>query len=119
MDESFPPSANDDAMFAMSEPFVLVFVFELGVPALEAPLFCTGKLDPKLPKEGNAPVCIGCCCWGCCDDCCPGDPAPPALFCPPIPIASSMSVGGFGTGGAGVTTWPNGLREPVWCVFTG
>lgn len=39
-------------------------------------------------------------------------------FCPP-PIASSNIVGGFGTGGGAVTGVPNGLREPVWCVFTG
>ncbi len=30
-----------------------------------------------------------------------------------------MSVGTFGTGGAGVTTCPNGFLEPVWCVLTG
>ena len=33
-------------------------------------------------------------------------------------MESSKRVGGLGTGGAGVTGAPNGLREPVWCDFT-
>lgn len=36
-----------------------------------------------------------------------------------IPDDNSKSVGGFGTGGTGVDTGPNGFLVPVWCVFTG
>ena len=90
------------------------FEFEFAF-GLEAPLGCDPKLEPKLPKLGNAPVCIGCCCCACCG-CCPEGFA---LFGLPKPIANSMSVGGLGTGGAGATGCPNGFLEPVWCVLTG
>ena len=90
LDES---NVKDVATLAMiDEPFALVALAD----ALDVP-FCCDKPNP--PKLGGAPVCIGCCCscWA-------------WLL---TPIASSIRVGGFGTGGGVVTTCPNGLREPV------
>ena len=89
----------------MKEDATLVIIDD--VPLGAEPLGCDDGLDPKLPKLGNAPVCCGCCCN--CD----------GLFWLLTPIASSMRVGGFGTGGTGVTICPNGFLDPVWCVFTG
>ena len=110
-------NVNDEATLAMIDPFVPPeFEFELEFAfGLEAPLGCDPKLEPKLPKLGNAPVCMGCCCCACCG-CCPEGFA---LLWLPKPIANSMSVGGLGTGGAGATGCPNGFLEPVWCVLTG
>ncbi|PIL25249.1 hypothetical protein GSI_13138 [Ganoderma sinense ZZ0214-1] len=87
-------NANDVATLAMIDgPFALA-PFAGG---LDVPFSCDAGANP--PKLGNAPVCIGCCCGCCCW----------VL----TPIASSIRVGGLGTGGGAVTTCPNGLREPV------
>ena len=37
---------------------------------------------------------------------------------PPNPIAISIMVGCFGSGGGVAVGMPNGFLEPVWCVFT-
>lgn len=62
--------------------------------------------EPKL--KPLAPVTAGCCC------CCGGGAGccwPPTF--PPKPMANSINVGCFGTGGGGVAIGPNGFFVPV------
>ena len=82
-----PTDVNDDAILEISV-----------APGLSAP-----ELRENPFVEGAGGDCTGdCCCWN-------------AWKLPGLlaPIASSINVGGFGTGGAGVLTGPKGFFVPV------
>ena len=57
---------KEDATLAMidDDPFAPVFA-----PCVDPFGRADGKLEPRLPKSKNAPVCCGCCTCCCCDCC--------------------------------------------------
>lgn len=84
---------NDEAMLDMAELCCDVFVDALGV-----------KVPKPLKPVGWGCIWGDCCCCLCCS----------WIAANPPPMASSINVGGFGTGGAFSTGTPNGFLDPVW-----